>query len=79
MAIARISAAFVEDAQLSIFGERLRPDQSQIFIEHAHLSIFARGEVYCGFRLPLVPKMLNFPGVLAFAAVSAFKRAAVGP
>jgi hypothetical protein len=46
-----------------------------MIIEHAHLSIFERGEDFCALQPGPVPKMLNSRGMDGITALSTFGHA----
>jgi hypothetical protein len=62
----RISAASIEDAQVSAFDERLRAKTSKMLTEDAHMSAFDKPEDFCGSPLGPVSKALTSPFLSAF-------------
>jgi hypothetical protein len=63
----RISAAFLEDAQMSAFDERLRAKPSKMLTENAHVSTFDKPEDFCGSQPGPASKVLTYPSLSAFA------------
>jgi len=70
----RISAASVEDAQVTGFDERLRAKPSKVLREDAHVSAFVRPEDFCGSQPALASKMLTSPSLSTFGENERLRR-----
>jgi hypothetical protein len=71
----RISAASLEDAQMSAFDERLRAKPSKMLTEDAQMSTFDKPEDFCGSQPGPASKVLTSRSLSAFAKDEHLRRA----
>ena len=69
-----ISAALVEDAQVSAFDERLRAEPSKMLTEDAHVSTFDKPEDFCGSQAISASKALTSPSLSVFDETERLRR-----